>query len=277
MSGIGTANSFDALLADAIHTVGLPGRVGPAAASAPASDAQHWHVARASRNQAPRAMADWWASRHPEAGRAYVALRCWGLLIWPAVYLSAAGLHRALGSPSLESFGLDIAEGMPTAFALSRHALHTGPVEARLAFAADQLVRYCECARRALDGIVRLNPVAARGTLADCVLAAVLSVCARQPFQTLPRIRETGMHWLSVLQLQGASDYIHYVGGDGIERLALDRRVCCYHFRRHDGDFCSTCPRLAPEQRLSRLRAEQAPYVNCPDCLATDTAISPNK
>jgi hypothetical protein len=45
---------------------------------------------------------------------------------------------------------------------------------------------------------------------------------------------------------------------DGRECLALGRNVCCQHFRRDDGEFCSTCPKLKPEERQRRLREELA-------------------
>nr|WP_275300352.1 (2Fe-2S)-binding protein [Achromobacter xylosoxidans] len=40
--------------------------------------------------------------------------------------------------------------------------------------------------------------------------------------------------------------------------IAVDRQVCCHYFRRRDGDYCSTCPKLDLAERMTRIDAESA-------------------
>ena len=48
-----------------------------------------------------RDLRDWWLERHPEAGPHYLALRCWGLLIWQPIYLGMIAAHRSAIAPDL--------------------------------------------------------------------------------------------------------------------------------------------------------------------------------
>ncbi|WIW00756.1 hypothetical protein PPH40_016640 [Achromobacter ruhlandii] len=51
--------------------------------------------------QAIARLRDVWGQRYPEAGPHYLALRCWGLLIWQPVYLSVIAAHRSEIVPDL--------------------------------------------------------------------------------------------------------------------------------------------------------------------------------
>ena len=70
------------------------------------------------------------------------------------------------------------------------------------------------------------------------------------------RMRVLEGMWLEALGLKDNSELICIALDDGQERLALGRKVCCQHFRRADGELCSTCPKLKQEERIARLRQE---------------------
>jgi ferric iron reductase protein FhuF len=92
---------------------------------------------------------------------------------------------------------------------------------------------------------------------AECVLAALLAVRATCPEWDHARVEALGEHWLEALTLAGRGGFFAYARSDGSSALALDRRTCCYHFRRRDGELCSTCPRLEKRERIVRLNAER--------------------
>jgi len=43
---------------------------------------------------------------------------------------------------------------------------------------------------------------------------------------------------------------------DGGTRLGLQRKACCQHFRRADGELCDSCPKLPLAERTRRLREQ---------------------
>jgi len=103
---------------------------------------------------------------------------------------------------------------------------------------------------------------------AEPTIARLLAVAARvvpglegaQAPQQAPRLRAElhtqGTAWLAALGLPGESGYLDYRGTGGEERIALDRKVCCLHFRRRDGERRSTCPRRSVADRIACLDLE---------------------
>ena len=89
---------------------------------------------------------------------------------------------------------------------------------------------------------------------ADCVLSALRS---GEPAVANAWARETAADWLARLGIAGRSGYLAYQR-DSLPVIAVDRQVCCHHFRRRDGDYCSTCPKLDTTERIARLDAESA-------------------
>ena len=93
---------------------------------------------------------------------------------------------------------------------------------------------------------------------ADCVLSALLAARANEDKAAVAWAHEQAADWLDRLGIAGHSGYLVYARA-GRPVLALDRQVCCHHFRRHDGDYCSTCPKLPPPSvsRASRRTRRQ--------------------
>jgi ferric iron reductase protein FhuF len=92
---------------------------------------------------------------------------------------------------------------------------------------------------------------------ADCVLAALLALRATHPEWNHAHLEALGERWLTALALAGRSGFFAYASSDGSRALALERQTCCYHYRRRDGELCSTCPRLEKRERIARLNAER--------------------
>ncbi|MDR7151664.1 siderophore ferric iron reductase [Hydrogenophaga palleronii] len=202
--------------------------------------------------------------QYPEAGRAYWALRAWGLLVWQPAYASVIAAELAEGVLPLAGLQLDVdtAEADVSGFAVA--AGHFIPCTAgpRRQQAARQLQPVTNALLRAVQAHLPLHPKAARRLLADCVLAALLRIQRWTRHTGYPGLRfsnaaliATGADWLGLLGAGGDSGYLVFDAGGGTPQLALDRRVCCLDDRRHGGSLCDTCPRLARAERLRRLQA----------------------
>lgn len=240
--------ALHALVAAAARAVpGLAGQV-----VEPGTAAPPWH---AETRLAP--LHRRWAGAHPEAGPHYAALRGWGLLVWQPAYLAVFGAHLANAQVDLDRLSLQMRAGEVEGFAVAAHALRPG----------DETQRLHDGARQLLAGTARLLPAwqthaplqakAARRTLADCVLAALLasSALTRRPMdETLA----WGEQWLVALGLPGERGYFVYRNTAGLAALAPERKLCCLHFRRRGEERCSTCPQLTQCERVRRLCAEEA-------------------
>lgn len=194
-------------------------------------------------------------ARHPEAGRAYCALRAWALLVWQPAYASVLAVELAGGVLPLDDLRWDVAEADVTGFQSPAAELMAAAPGERRALAARQLQPMAAALREAVQARLSLHPKAARLMLADCVLSALLRA---QPAtqQTDDEIRRSGARWLEELGAAGDSGYLALDTAAGTSRLALDRGICCLDDRRAGGDLCNTCPRLPRAERLRRLHAE---------------------
>lgn len=197
------------------------------------------------------------SAAHPEAGPQYAALRGWGLLVWQPAYLVVLAAHLGEVQVDLDRVSLRLARGQVEGYAVAPHPPLRGDERARRQHGARQLAGGLSRLLPAWQRHAPLNAKSARRTCAECVLAALLA--ARQLRQwTAEQARVQGEAWLDLLDLRGEAGYLGYRNVRGAEALATDRKVCCLHFRRHDGERCSTCPKHAPHERVRRLLAEEA-------------------
>jgi siderophore ferric iron reductase len=197
-----------------------------------------------------------WTEAHPEAGAHYAALRCWGLAIWQPVYLGVICAQLGTHVPRLAGLAQPLANGFPVAVHLPVHAPVRGDFNARVDAACDELRAFCDAMRAALMPLVALHDRAADALQAECVLGALLAVQRYQPALAAAEIAAIGEDWLARLGIPGGCGVFSYLKRDGHTALALDRTVCCHHFRRADGEKCATCPKLALEARVARLQEE---------------------
>ncbi|HKT97784.1 MAG TPA: siderophore ferric iron reductase [Paraburkholderia sp.] len=198
-----------------------------------------------------------WSRAYPEAGCAYWASRCWGILIWQPVYLGVIGVHVAQRALSLAHLAQPIAEGWTREVRMPDHAPAAGDTEALIAQAAREIAACCAQIYDDLTPLIRVNPAVARGTQADVVLAALLAARKMRPGWSHAQVEALGRQWLAALDIEGCGGYFAFERSDGSQALALERQTCCYHYRRHDGEMCSTCPRLAKHERIVRLNTER--------------------
>jgi siderophore ferric iron reductase len=223
-----------------------------------ARGAAHLRPARCDGNRAAlEALLAHWSAAYPEAGRAYWSLRCWGILIWQPIYLSVIGVHTTQRVLSLDRFEQPIENGWTREVRLPDHAPAQGDPDTLIDLAAREIAACCAQIFDELSRVIRLNAHAASGMQADCVLAALLALRAARPEWHHAHIEALGERWLTALTLTGRSGFFAYASSDGSRALALERQACCYHYRRRDGELCSTCPRLEKRERIARLNADR--------------------
>lgn len=204
-----------------------------------------------------RALCRHWAQAYPEAGAHYVALRCWGLAIWQPVYLSVIAAHLDTHVPRLDGLVQPVMDGFPSGFQLPAHVpMRAAALSSRIHLAAGELRGLCQSMRAALTSLVALNARAADRLQAECVLGALLLVHRSAPGLDEAEVLALGENWLAQLGIAGGCGFFAYRARDGTPALALDRKVCCHYFRRHDGEKCSTCPKLPLDKRIARLLAD---------------------
>ncbi len=230
--------------------------LGERTAEAIAETQMYTRPARCDANRAAiDALLDYWRSAYPEAGRAYWSLRCWGILIWQPIYLSVISVHAAQRVLSLDSFAQSIDNGWTGTLRIADHVPQHADTSRAITLAALQVQACCEQIFAELSTVIRTNTHAARCMQADCALAALLAVQTRDPGLTNPQCEAMGQQWLAALSLAGRGGFFAYTCTDGSNALALERQTCCYHYRRHDGELCATCPRLDKHERTARLNA----------------------
>ncbi|HEY4805621.1 MAG TPA: siderophore ferric iron reductase [Paraburkholderia sp.] len=238
---------------------GLQGAVAARGAACPTQALVHARPAPCSGN-ANRAALDallaYWQHTYPEAGRPYWSSRCWGILIWQPLYLSVIGVHASRASLSLRDIAQPVADGWTSEVRLHDHEPVQGDTQLLIAHAASEITACCAQMSDELMPVIRLNAASACGTQADVVLAALLAARKARPEWSDAQVEALGRAWLAALGLNGLSGYFPFARTDGSPALALERRTCCYHYRRRDGELCSTCPRLAKHERIVRLNAQ---------------------
>ena len=230
-------------------------RGGQGGAAAPGALRYDGSVAAAAPLQA---LCHHWAQAYPEAGAPYVALRCWGLAIWQPVYLGVIAAHLDSHVPVLAGLTQPVVAGFPSGFQLPAHApMKAESLASRMRLAAGELRSLCDATRTALMPLVALHGRAADRLQAECVLGALLLVHRSSPglFEDA-RVAALGEKWLAQFGISGGCGMFAYRARDGTPALALDRKVCCHDFRRHDGEKCSTCPKLPLDKRIARLLAD---------------------
>lgn len=243
-----SGGALHALVAEAARLVpSLQGRV----VSAGASDAAApWHA-----GPALEGVHRYWMSSHPEAGPHYAALRGWGLLVWQPLYVAVIAAHLGDVQPDLDRLSIVVNDGVVGGYQLVEHVPRHGDEAGRMQAAAQQLAAGIARLLPAWQALAPLHAKAAWRACAECVLAALLAVRRQRPWSPA-RTRELGAQWLGALGLQGEGGFFAYRTASGAEALALERKVCCLHFRRRDGERCSTCPKRSLPERIACLRCE---------------------
>jgi len=203
------------------------------------------------------ALHEHWVAAHPEAGAHYWSVRSWSLLIWQPVYLSFLAVHLGGQAPCLERMGQTVSAGLVGGFCLPEHSPRRGGPGELIEFAGEQLRQFIEEQLNDFNKVCQIYPKMARLLAADAARAALLWADRCQPLGN-QRLRDIEGQWMQALGLPAGSSLIAVHTDDGRECLALGRKMCCQHYRRADGEYCNTCPKLKEQDRLQRLREEFA-------------------
>ena len=199
----------------------------------------------------------YWVAAHPEAGAHYWSVRSWSLLIWQPVYLSFLSVHLVGQAPCLVRMGQTVNNGLVGGFCLPEHRPRRGDLGELIDFSSDQLRHFIEEQLSDFNKACQIYPKMARLLAADAARAALLWADRCKPMGN-ECLREVEEQWMQALALSPGSSLIAVHTDDGRECLALGRKMCCQHYRRIDGEYCNTCPKLKEQERMQRLRAEFA-------------------
>jgi len=196
-----------------------------------------------------------WQAAHPEAGRHYWAARCWTLLVWQPIYLQVMAVQLDDQSPELEGIAQGMQQGFVAGFCLPDHQLLRADAQHLLRHAGQQIRQFCAQAHAACGALLGLHPKLAQRLAADCVMAALLHTQRTDGCGNLQLCRRADA-WLDACAMRGASGLLAVQLEDGGSRLGLQRKACCQHFRRADGELCDSCPKLPLAERTRRLREQ---------------------
>jgi len=195
---------------------------------------------------------------YPEAGPHYWSARAYSLLVWQPAYVAVLSVHLAGALPQLHGIGQAYRNGFVWGLTLPATTPYSADLDAMIPKAGRMIAQIAHVLGSSLTHDISIHHKFAARLLADCIMAALLIVQRQRPDLHNIVIRDRSQQWLEAADLPGCSGVVPIRLDDGRERLALERRVCCQHFRRHDGGLCSTCPKLKPEERLRMIKQELA-------------------
>jgi siderophore ferric iron reductase len=207
--------------------------------------------------------ADWVAqlyadlqAAHPEAGPHYWATRSWSLLIWQPAYLSVLSVHLGQSLPQLDRLEQDLKPCYVAGFSLPVHQVETGSQSALIARAGQQLQAIQQSSLAQLRQQRPFSAKLAACLLADCLLSVLMMLPSIDARWSIEQVRALANEWLNACGLS-KNGGLHTIDlSPKKPQLALDRKGCCQHFRRSDGELCSSCPKHPLPQRLQLIRQE---------------------
>lgn len=198
---------------------------------------------------------------HPEAGQPYWSVRSWIMLVWQPLYLTVIGAHLAQALPDLDDLQQRLRGGLVAGFNLSKVIL-TQPdnLQARIVTGGDQLRHFVDRMYVQLAARTPLKRLSALRLVADMLLNALTQIAGPEHWENA-RTMAYADQWLRAAGLKGESTLtIRSSGkesaGGADEQLVLERKSCCMHYRRHDGDLCEGCPVLKKPERLACLKSK---------------------
>lgn len=197
----------------------------------------------------------------PEAGRFYWSAQCWNMLCWQPVILSVVAASEFQLITDVRQMGQRVQGARVAGLSIPEAAF-------TLAQNPASLINSCGFhLRKLLDTLleqtceqVPINPNLAKRLFADRLLGTLL---------LLQRLNSNGKYsntshqhtemlasqWLEAIDLQGASDLMRLehqtdAMSSPEERLALNRKGCCQHFRKRGGKVCASCPKNKMPERI---------------------------
>ncbi|WP_417594238.1 siderophore ferric iron reductase [Oceanospirillum sp.] len=208
----------------------------------------------------------------PEAGRFYWAAQSWNMLTWQPIILTLASVSLFNLAPDFSRIGIRLQGEMAAGLSLGENAFsdYSG-VRAQVGSTdifcdpAHHLKTFLEQSLNDISVYYPINRNLARRLFADRVLSTLLLLqslssqsvaTATQPYARLLNTQTEALaeYWLQALELEGASSLMRIpFQSDAFpegERLALNRKGCCQHFRKADGEVCASCPKNKIPERI---------------------------
>ncbi|MAM00360.1 siderophore ferric iron reductase [Hydrocarboniclastica marina] len=243
------------------HLLVTAQRLGPSLEHIAALDSLQSLSVNADNRQLIDRLYTYWEMAHPEAGQPYWSVRSWIMLVWQPLYLTVIGAHLAGALPDLDDLQQRLRGGLVAGFNLSKVIL-TQPdnPQVRIETGGDQLRHFVDRMYVQLAARTPLKRLSALRLVADMLLNALAQIAGTEHWENA-RTMAYADQWLRAAGLKGESTLtIRSSGkesaGGADEQLVLERKSCCMHYRRHDGDLCEGCPVLKKPERLARLKSK---------------------
>lgn len=247
MQGISNIDTQDFVaLAARVHP-GLDGTASPSFNSGISCN-------RDSTTEAIKALVASWERAFPEAGQPYWSVRSWTLLIWQPVFIAVLGVHGVESVPPVDRLWQRLDDGIVAGFRLPGQGWREANADEaqRIAAAGELLVRVRDRLLADVTGVTRLKRLSAHRLMADTLLGALTTLPNLSQAFTSERIQALADQWLSATGLSHQSGLMPLTLTGGQKALGLDRKACCMHYRREDGCYCASCPKLTYPERVQR-------------------------
>lgn len=192
----------------------------------------------------------------PEAGAPYWSVRSWSLLIWQPIALAVISVHCLNIRLPLTAINQDEKQGVISGYSLMDIPCHSGEVAELIEQTAKELRLLCGLFFSDLNHVMALREALARRLVADILLHTLNFVSKQYLNLSNQHIEQIGKLWLSHMGLLGESDFIPITLKNGSERLFLNRKSCCFDYRRAGGSVCASCPKNKLSIRTQLMREE---------------------
>lgn len=216
----------------------------------------------------------------PDAGRFYWSAQCWNMLCWQPIILSVVSASQFRLITDVNQMGQRVQGAGVAGLSIPHSAFaiapdsgteHSNEVHKDLALiraSGSKLKALLENLLAQTTEHFPLNHNLARRLFADRILSTLLLL---QRLNNQGDFNESSnqhtealaWQWLEATGLQEASGLMRIEFGSdtatdtdtqSTERLALNRKGCCQHFRKSDGKVCASCPKNKMPERIQLIQ-----------------------
>ncbi|WP_157016418.1 siderophore ferric iron reductase [Mesorhizobium xinjiangense] len=192
--------------------------------------------------------------RHPEAGRAFAAVRSWTWLTWQPVILGVIAVHGAARVAPISAMGQRVGDAEVVGYCIPHEGRGATDTAECIRQSGEELRALAELLLDELNTVARMKPVIAFRLLADRLLGTLSHLRHHLPGADTETVEAYADAWMSAAGLSGMSGLKPLEITGGRFELVLDRKACCLEYLKHDGQLCASCPKLAPNERAARMR-----------------------
>ncbi|WP_341667743.1 (2Fe-2S)-binding protein [Alcaligenes sp. SDU_A2] len=196
------------------------------------------------------------AQAQAQAGKIYWSTTAWRIVTWNPILLSIMAVHSIGRGLCLQGCGLWVTQESIEGSALENHAAATGPHDALIDYAGQQIKLLFEQLHGAATQSFPLPLKLAQKLTTDSIIEClIMQNELAGPAQALDQTElQTRLNkWLGAANLPLVSGTLLLPNG----RLGLNRQVCCQYYRVEPGAECPDCTRIPMQKRLL-LMAEHA-------------------